>query len=153
MATEVTGKCIFDSPTRLYFRLKSEADSISLSFNRLSNHWKWVIMLVIIVIGIAAIWIGACIWRRRYLKRKDRMYELGGKHGSAAAHSSWGPGLGSATTHAPYGDGVRDVQRANPSIVSAPGMFMPPKAPALQEEKSRRFKEKEKKKWVVTERT
>lgn len=29
------------------------------------------------VVGIAGIWIGAAIWRRHYLRKKDRQYALG----------------------------------------------------------------------------
>ncbi|KAF4126959.1 integral membrane protein [Geosmithia morbida] len=38
----------------------------------LSNHWKWVIMLVVLVVAIVGIWVGACIFRRRYLKKKEQ---------------------------------------------------------------------------------
>lgn len=38
---------------------------------------RWVVMLIVVFIGIAGIWVGACIWRRKYLKKRDRMYELG----------------------------------------------------------------------------
>jgi hypothetical protein len=130
-----------------------------LTGHRLSNHWKWVVMLVILVVGIAGIWVGACIWRRRYLKKKDRMYELGKHSGSgsaAATHSSWGPGAGSAA-HVPYGDGVRSAPPRPAQAVSGPGVFMPAAhraaapAPAIYDEKPK--KTKEKKKWVVKERT
>lgn len=64
-------------------------------------------MLIIVTVGIIAIWIGACIWRRKYLKKKDRMYELG-KHGAARGSSTgpWAPGSGVTL---PYGDGVNSV--------------------------------------------
>lgn len=38
----------------------------------LSHHWQWVVMLVVLVVGIAAIWVGACIFRRRYLRKKEQ---------------------------------------------------------------------------------
>ncbi len=115
-------------------------------------------MLVVIVVAIAGIWIGACIWRRRYLKRKDRMYELGKHSGSsAAAHASWGPG---GTANVPYGDGVHSSPARSgvksSTTVSGAGMFMPAAAtPAVYDEKARRNPEekKKKKKWTVTERT
>ncbi|KAF5527217.1 hypothetical protein CGCA056_v000342 [Colletotrichum aenigma] len=99
----------------------------------LSNHWRWVVMLVILVVAIAGIWIGACIWRRRYLRRKDRMYELG-------KHAHKGPSGIIA------GSGV-DVNHAG--LAQGPGSFMPGPGPAAYEEKP----PKEKKKWVVNERT
>ncbi|KAL2017750.1 hypothetical protein VTK56DRAFT_1720 [Thermocarpiscus australiensis] len=43
----------------------------------LDNHWRWVIFLVIMVVAIVGIWVGACIWRRHYLRKKDRQYALG----------------------------------------------------------------------------
>jgi len=51
-------------------------------------------MLVILVVGIAGIWIGACIWRRHYIKKKERAKALG-KHAprSSAITASWGPGV------------------------------------------------------------
>jgi len=29
------------------------------------------------VVAVVGIWVGACVWRRRYLRRKDRQYALG----------------------------------------------------------------------------
>ncbi|KAL1897827.1 hypothetical protein Cpir12675_002172 [Ceratocystis pirilliformis] len=43
----------------------------------IDGHWKWVAAIVSIFILIVGCWIGACIWRRAYLRKKDRMYELG----------------------------------------------------------------------------
>jgi hypothetical protein len=36
-----------------------------------------VIFLVIMVVAIIGIWVGACVWRRRYIRKKDRAYALG----------------------------------------------------------------------------
>lgn len=47
------------------------------STNRLSTHWQWVIFIVVMVVGIAGIWVGAAIWRRHYLRKRDRQYALG----------------------------------------------------------------------------
>ncbi len=61
-------------------------------------HLRWVVMLIIVFVGIAGIWVGACIWRRKYLKKKDRMYELGkGLPSSVAVNTQGnlvGPGVG-----------------------------------------------------------
>ncbi|KAM0509573.1 hypothetical protein D7B24_001476 [Verticillium nonalfalfae] len=102
----------------------------------ISNHWRWVIAIVILIVGIAGIWIGACIWRRRYLKRKDRSNQFG-KHTSATAF----PAHGGSSAHVP-GPGATEAQ-------SGPGMFMPSAAPGPYEEKPK----KEKKKWIVNQRT
>ena len=45
--------------------------------NRLSNHYQWVIFLVIMVVAIVGIWVGACVWRKRYMRKRDRQYALG----------------------------------------------------------------------------
>lgn len=47
------------------------------------------------VVGIAGIWIGAAIWRRHYLRKKDRQYALG-KNLAARTGSGQNP-YGAAT--------------------------------------------------------
>lgn len=54
-------------------------------FSRISNHWQWVIFIVVLVVGIAGIWIGACIWRRRYIRKRDLRKQAG-------ITDSWGSG-------------------------------------------------------------
>lgn len=58
-------------------------------------------MIVIVIVGIVGIWVGACIWRRKYLKKKDRMYELGkGLPSSVAVNTQGnlvGPGARGST--------------------------------------------------------
>ncbi|KAH9902053.1 hypothetical protein F4778DRAFT_106303 [Xylariomycetidae sp. FL2044] len=98
----------------------------------LSTHWQWVIMIVIVVVGIAGIWVGACIWRRKYLKKKDRLYELGKGLPSTVAVNTQGNLVG---------PGARD------STISQPGMFMSGSGGAAEKPK------KERKKWNVTQRT
>lgn len=86
-----------------------------------------------VVVGIAAIWTGACIWRRKYLRKKDRMYELG-------------KGLPSSVAVNAQGDLVGPGAAAR----NQPGVFMPGAAGAagLTEKPN-----KERKKWNVTQRT
>ncbi|KAK5988575.1 hypothetical protein PT974_10059 [Cladobotryum mycophilum] len=62
----------------------------------ISNHWQWVIMLVVLVVGIAGIWIGACIWRRRYVRKRDLH-----KAANTAARTSWGPDPNESTAGIP----------------------------------------------------
>ncbi|KAI0466411.1 hypothetical protein F4859DRAFT_299889 [Xylaria cf. heliscus] len=45
--------------------------------NWASTHVNWIVFIVVVVVAIIGIWTGACIWRRKYLKKKDRLYELG----------------------------------------------------------------------------
>lgn len=59
---------------------------------RISNHWQWVVMIAVLIVAIAGIWVGACIWRRRYLKRKDRQSTWGQKQSGSNSRPSWGPG-------------------------------------------------------------
>jgi hypothetical protein len=107
----------------------------------LSNHWQWVVMLVILVVGIAAIWIGACIWRRRYLKKKDRQSTLGQKQSGSASHPSWGPGFSE-----PSGVLAVSPQTEDPA---AKGSFMPGATAAALE----KGEEKRKSKWMSKSRT
>lgn len=102
---------------------------------RLSNHWQWVIMLVILVVAIAGIWIGACIWRRKYLRKKDRQTSLGQKHSGSTTNPSWGPAITGSESATPMANNAagRDPERG---VVT---------------EKSRNTKQK--KKWTVTQRT
>ncbi|KAM4054481.1 integral membrane protein [Hirsutella rhossiliensis] len=96
----------------------------------LSNHWQWVIMIVVLVVGIAAIWIGACVWRRRYLRKKDSPMSLGQKHSGSASNPSWGPAVAGSESATPMAYG-RDPEQSVPE----------------------KPKKKEKKKWTVGRRT
>jgi hypothetical protein len=72
---------------------------------------RWVIMIIVIIVGIIAIWTGACIWRRKYLKKKDRMYELG-------------KGLPSTIAVNTQGNLVGPGVNRNSNYSSEPGAFM-----------------------------
>jgi hypothetical protein len=116
-------------------------------------------MLIILIVGIAGIWIGACIWRRRYVKRKERAHQLG-KHSGSATNPTWGPdagaGAGAAVTGAAMagknGSGPRGPP-GPPGPGAPPGMFMHGAAAAYDEKSKPAKKAKEKRKWVVKERT
>lgn len=97
---------------------------------RLSNHWQWVIMIVVLVVGIAAIWIGACVWRRRYLRKKDSQMSLPQKHSGSAANPSWGPAIVGSESTTPM-TCARDPEQSLPE----------------------KPKKKEKKAWTVGRRT
>lgn len=78
-------------------------------------------MLVVLVVAIAGIWVGACIWRRRYIKRKDRQTSLGQKQSGSVSHPSWGPGAAAAAAPGVYGsEAPRDQGVFSPSHVAAP---------------------------------
>ncbi|KAF4980092.1 hypothetical protein FZEAL_3813 [Fusarium zealandicum] len=118
----------------------------------ISNHWQWVIFLVVIVVAIAAIWAGACIWRRRYLRKKDRQTSLGQKHSGSVSRPSWGPGMeasesGNAVPYDPNTDSNRDSTRdSNGVMLPASGMYS---AVPVEEKPPK----KEKKRWIVGSRT
>lgn len=98
-------------------------------------------MLVVLVVGIAAIWVGACLWRRRYLRKKDRQ-TLSQKPATAPADGSWGPGIG----HNSNGNGPDSaVPYKTENRASLPTFV------TTSEEK--RKSKKEKKRWIVSERT
>lgn len=91
-------------------------------------------MLVVLVVAIAGIWIGACIWRRKYLKKKDRQTSLGQKHSGSASRPSWGPTVTGSESATPMAfNAGRDAEQG------------------VIPEKPR--KTKQKKKWTVTQRT
>lgn len=103
---------------------------------RLDSHYQWVIFLVIMVVGIVGIWIGACVWRRRYLRKKDRQYALG-NHLAHATES---------------GRVLPNSSNAGSLHVPAAGMFSAAplsSAGVYDNEKP----QKAKKKWTVRERT
>jgi hypothetical protein len=62
-------------------------------------------MLIVIVIAIVGGWVGACIWRRAYLRKKERQYEMRPpavpwapagpeQHMSGGLQRVYGPGVG-----------------------------------------------------------
>lgn len=65
-----------------------------------------------VVVAIIGIWSGACIWRRKYLKKKDRLYELGKGLPSSIAVNTQGNLVGTG------------VNARDSAISNSPGMFM-----------------------------
>jgi len=66
------------------------------------SHVKWVVMLIILAIGIPAVWIAAILLRRRYIRKRDREIEMRppvalGPHQIQAMSGGYS-----------YGDGVMD---------------------------------------------
>ncbi|KAI6785470.1 uncharacterized protein J7T54_007113 [Emericellopsis cladophorae] len=68
------------------------ADYSNAGGDWLSNHWQWIVMLVVLVVAIVGIWVGACIWRRRYLKKKEHQRTWNQKQSGSQTRPSWGPG-------------------------------------------------------------
>ncbi|KAK0657069.1 hypothetical protein B0T16DRAFT_51210 [Cercophora newfieldiana] len=101
----------------------------------LSTHYQWVIFLVIMVVAIVGIWVGACVWRKRYLRTRDRQYALGTNLAHATESGRVVPNSGN--------DGDLQAPSAgmfDPAPISSAGVY---------NEKPR----KEKKKWTVKQRT
>jgi hypothetical protein len=93
------------------------------------------------VVGITGIWIGACVWRRRYLARKDRQYALGKNLAHATASGRIVPNASQAgSIHVPSA-GI-----FQPAPIASAGVY------GAAAEKHRQ-PPKEKKKWIVKERT
>ncbi|CAG9980434.1 unnamed protein product [Clonostachys byssicola] len=114
----------------------------------ISNHWQWVIMIVIVVVAIVGIWVGACIWRRRYIKKKDRQSTIGQKQSGSASHPSWGPGFPEHSTSAP------NIAATPPTDdPRAKGVFMPGALASAFGKGGGEAQEGKKKKWTVRERT
>jgi len=68
------------------------ADYSNTGGDWLSNHWQWIVMLVVLTVAIVGIWVGACIWRRRYLKKKEHQRTWNQKQSGSQSRPSWGPG-------------------------------------------------------------
>lgn len=84
-------------------------------------------MLVILVVAIAGIWVGACIWRRRYLKKRERLAAWGRKGASAPGATESQAATGAPIESSPQTDDPR-----------AAGSFMPNSHSAAPEEKRSR---------------
>lgn len=82
----------------------------------LDGHWRWVVFIIVMVLGIAGIWIGAALWRRSYLRKKDRQYALG-KNLARRTGSGQNPYGGG-----PGGTPTRSQGSMHPT---RPGVFMP----------------------------
>lgn len=102
-------------------------------------------MLVVLVVGIAGIWIGACLWRRRYLRKKDRQSTIGQKQSGSASHPSWGPGFAEPPSN------IRNSMAPTPPSEDPQtnGSFMPGATASAFEEGEKRSKRK----WIPKSRT
>lgn len=69
---------------------------------RFEGHWKWVVALIVMVIVIAGAWVGAIFLRRRYLRKKEKEFEMRpavawGPHqmqGATGGHGAVDPSVG-----------------------------------------------------------
>ncbi|CAK7568448.1 MAG: hypothetical protein SEPTF4163_006438 [Sporothrix epigloea] len=61
--------------------------STSTNHSWFASHYQWVIFIVVMLVGLTSLWIGACVWHRRYLRKKDRQYALSNIRASTGAAS------------------------------------------------------------------
>jgi hypothetical protein len=70
------------------------------------------------IVAIVGIWVGACIWRRRYLRKKDRRYALGTNLARATESGRVVPNTSSAgSIHVPA------AGMFNPAPISSAGVY------------------------------
>jgi hypothetical protein len=71
------------------------------------------------VVAIVGIWVGACVWRRRYIRKKDRVYALNSNLAHATESGRVVPNGGSSagSVHVP-GPGMFD-----PAPISSAGIY------------------------------
>lgn len=58
--------------------------------NRFSTHWKWIVMLVVLIIGLTAFAVIFSIFHRRYHRRREQQWSQ-----ATVPHpniNTWGPG-------------------------------------------------------------
>ena len=106
---------------------------ISTDINRIATHYKYVIMIVIIVLAIVGGWVAAVFFRRRYLRKRELNYEM------RPPTAPWVTGHTGPT--GPYGAGGFGDGAAGKEAAM---MTTPMTAAQVQ---------KEKKKWIVGART
>jgi len=67
-----------------------------------ATHWRWVVMIIVMAVGLASIWMGAVLLRRRYIRKKEKEIEM-------RPPVAWGPHQMQAATRG-YGVGVVDAR-------------------------------------------
>jgi len=103
------------------------------------SHWRWVVMVIVITLGIIIIWVGAVLIRRRYIRKKEREIEM-------KPPVAWGPHqMQNQTGGYNYGDGVVDANGGRVKEAKTMGAVATP-APA-------RGAKRESKGWLRKERT
>jgi len=64
------------------------------------GHWKYIVMLIVMILAIVGIWVGAIFIKRRYIRKKEREIEM-------KPPVAWGPHqMQGATGGYNYGDGI-----------------------------------------------
>jgi len=82
----------------------------------IEGHWKWVVMLVVMVIVISGGWVGAVFFRRRYIRNKEKEFEM-------RPPVAWGPHqMQGATNGYNYGDGSENSPGGHNKEAGADGI-------------------------------
>lgn len=66
------------------------SDLLICAMHRFSTHWKWIVMLVVVIIGLTAFAVIFTIFHRRYHRRREQQWSQ-----STVPHpdiNTWGPG-------------------------------------------------------------
>lgn len=95
---------------------------------RIAGHYQWVIFIVVMVVGITSLWVGACVWHRRFTRRKDRQYALANIRASTGAASGT-----SGLNDMGHQDHDRDLDGPH----DAAGVFAPGNESVFETEKRR----------------
>lgn len=54
----------------------------------MSTHWRWVVMLIVLIIGLTAVAVGGWFFHRQYHRKREAQWALG----SRVDMTTWGPG-------------------------------------------------------------
>ena len=112
--------------------VRVETDSATNS-SRIDTHYRWIIMLAILVVAVALIIVGAVWLRRRYAAKHRGLYHAANSGGSS----------GTLFKH-PHGSSVQAVNSVPGSAASsAPHTFAPPAVPPVSQARNSRYADAE----------
>lgn len=119
--------------------------------SRVSGHWQWILAVVILALAIIVGWIAACLLRRRYLRKKEREYELRPPVAPWANGGQGHPVAGVGAAPGPYPPAIGTVRKGKDKESTEGGAFVG--SPLASPRSFGGGAEKKEKKWVVKERT
>jgi hypothetical protein len=126
--------------------------SSKLTLNpRISGHWQWILAVIILALAIIVGWIIACLLRRRYLRKKEREYELRPPVAPWANGAPAHPVAGVGAAPGPYPPTNRTVRKGKDKENTEGGGFVG--SPLASPRSFGGGAEKKEKKWIVKERT
>ena len=117
----------------------------------MSGHWQWILAVVILALAITGGWIAACLLRRRYLRKKEREYELRPPVAPFANGGQVYPVAGIGAALGPYPPVIGTVRKGKDKESTEGGASVG--SPLASPRPFGGGPEKKAKKWVVKERT